>query len=189
MWSEYPQTTDNIALILIQILQVLNTIKSDVETGNTTLSGIKIDVESGNTTLSNIKSNSDTANTTLSGIKTDVETGNTTLSNIKTDVESGNTTLSNIKSNGDTANTDLTNIITLLTNIQQPTHTYTIVKGTDLTGKATKGIWVGLAGTVIAKLSNDSATNTFTCLAGEYVPGNFILISSSSTANGLIGLY
>jgi hypothetical protein len=83
----------------------------------------------------------------------------------------------------------LTSISALLTAIQQPTKSYPITKGIDITGKATKGIWVGSAGTIIAKLSSDTTTSTFnTSVSGTWIPGNFIIITTASTANQIVGL-
>lgn len=53
----------------------------------------------------------------------------------------------------------------------------------------TRGIYVGGAGTVVAKLASDSATVTFSAVpAGAVLPIRARLVTTASTATNMIGL-
>lgn len=59
---------------------------------------------------------------------------------------------------------------------------------TDLTPNKIKGIWVGVAGTVLVVGINGTATLTFTAPAGAIIPIMPKTVKTASTASGLVGL-
>jgi hypothetical protein len=118
-WFEnYCVTTDGAAAVPIGTSSVatietkIDTIDTNVNSGNTTLGTINTNVNSGNTTLGTIDTNVNSGNTTLGTINTNVNSGNTTLGTIDTNVNSGNTTLGTINTNVNSGNTTLGTINT-----------------------------------------------------------------------------
>ena len=62
----------------------------------------------------------------------------------------------------------------------------------DITDPANKldpvamGFRAGGTGNLVAQLAGDSSTRTFAVTAGQVVPGAFVLISATSTVDGVI---
>lgn len=80
---------------------------------------------------------------------------------------------------------------TMFSAIKQPTKSVAVTPSdsTDLTGTATKGLWVGTAGNLSVKLSGDSSATTWKNVAsGTYVPGNFIRVMAATTATDIVAL-
>lgn len=74
--------------------------------------------------------------------------------------------------------------------LQQPTKFASVVKSdsTDITLTATKGLWVGTAGDLIAK-GTDGVAVTFKVVSGSYVPGAFSRVMVATTAADIVSYY
>lgn len=75
--------------------------------------------------------------------------------------------------------------------VGQPTQSAPVTPSdsTNITTTATKGLWVGGAGTIIGRLVGDQADRTWTVAAGTYLPGSFALVKAASTATLIVSYY
>lgn len=81
-------------------------------------------------------------------------------------------------------------LTTVNTSASHPTTSASVTPSdsTDLTGTATKGIWVGVAGNVAVKMKSDSSAVTLQNVpSGTYIPGSFSrVMSTNTTASGIV---
>ncbi len=77
----------------------------------------------------------------------------------------------------------------LLLALSQPTkHKIVTPHNSDPVTDVTKGVQIGVGGTITYQLSGDSATAVQTVVDGQYIPGVFILVTATGTsAAGIVG--
>ncbi len=75
--------------------------------------------------------------------------------------------------------------------VSAPTKFAAVTKSdsTDLTGVATKGLYVGTTGSVVVKGVNDTVAVTFASVpAGAFIPGNFSRVMNATTASNIVAI-
>jgi hypothetical protein len=149
--------------------------------------GAKVKCEIENATL--------TVDTTGLATSAKQDTGNTSLASIKTDVDkipsqgtalmAGSTPVTLA-----TNDTQVALLLAALNKITPPTTNTAVTPSdsTDLTGLASKGVWVGTGGNIALKGSGDSAAVTYLSVPdGAFIEGNFIrVMSTNTTASNIV---
>lgn len=136
----------------------------------------------------------------LEGIKALLESGPALPSGAATDAHIDATvgTAADAKVDTDAAGTlsaklrgIVSRLISLIGLATTPTITTAITASdaTDLSTLTTKGVIVGVDGTVIIRSTGNAAVSvTFNAVAGQYIPVQCSRIMAASTATGLVGL-